>query len=86
MEPATFWFVAQYLNHCATAVPLPHPLYKLLAIKGVTAIFYKHAQRCQVLWFVADRINSNLFSGLLSGHSQYQVNNNAKEVTPPSVD
>jgi hypothetical protein len=20
-EPATFWFVAQYLNHCATAVP-----------------------------------------------------------------
>jgi hypothetical protein len=22
IEPATFWFVAQYLNHCATAVPL----------------------------------------------------------------
>jgi hypothetical protein len=21
IEPATFWFVAQYLNHCATAVP-----------------------------------------------------------------
>jgi hypothetical protein len=28
IEPATFWFVPQYLNHCATAVPfqlgLPH--------------------------------------------------------------
>ena len=23
IEPATFPFVAQYLNHCATAVPLP---------------------------------------------------------------
>jgi hypothetical protein len=22
IEPATFWFVAQYLNHCDTAVPL----------------------------------------------------------------
>jgi hypothetical protein len=22
IEPATFWFVVQYLNHCATAVPL----------------------------------------------------------------
>ena len=22
IEPATFWFVAQHLNHCATAVPL----------------------------------------------------------------
>jgi hypothetical protein len=22
VEPATFWFVAQYLNYCATAVPL----------------------------------------------------------------
>jgi hypothetical protein len=22
IEPATFWFVAQYLNHCTTAVPL----------------------------------------------------------------
>jgi hypothetical protein len=22
IEPVTFWFVAQYLNHCATAVPL----------------------------------------------------------------
>jgi hypothetical protein len=21
IEPATFWFIAQYLNHCATAVP-----------------------------------------------------------------
>ena len=21
IEPATFWFVAQHLNHCATAVP-----------------------------------------------------------------
>jgi hypothetical protein len=24
IEPATFWFVAQYLNHCAAAVPIPH--------------------------------------------------------------
>jgi len=25
IEPATFWFVAQQLNHCATAVPqIPH--------------------------------------------------------------
>jgi hypothetical protein len=22
IEPATFWFVAQYVNHCATAVPV----------------------------------------------------------------
>jgi hypothetical protein len=22
IEPVTFWFVAQYLNHCATAVPI----------------------------------------------------------------
>ena len=22
IEPATFWFVAQHLNHCATAVPM----------------------------------------------------------------
>jgi hypothetical protein len=25
IEPATFWFVAQYLNHCATAVPYTVP-------------------------------------------------------------
>jgi hypothetical protein len=24
IEPATFWFVAQYLNHCATAVFIVH--------------------------------------------------------------
>jgi len=24
IEPATLRFVAQHLNHCATAVPLPH--------------------------------------------------------------
>ena len=30
IEPATFWFVAQHLNHCATAVPkviIIHDLY-----------------------------------------------------------
>jgi len=26
IEPATFLFVAQHLNHCATAVPPPHPI------------------------------------------------------------
>jgi hypothetical protein len=32
IEPVTFWFVAQHLNHCATqaciviALPLPSPL------------------------------------------------------------
>ena len=31
-----------------------------MAIKGVALIFYKHAQRCQVFWFVADRSNSNV--------------------------
>ena len=25
IEPSTFWFVAQRLNHCATAVPSPPP-------------------------------------------------------------
>jgi len=24
IEPATFWFVAQHINHCATAVPHTH--------------------------------------------------------------
>jgi len=29
IEPATFRFVAQHLNHCATAVPLSHMVYSL---------------------------------------------------------
>jgi hypothetical protein len=31
IEPATFQFVAQYLNHCATAVPRAIPLLSLMA-------------------------------------------------------
>jgi hypothetical protein len=26
IEPVTFQFVAQYLNHCATAVPILYPV------------------------------------------------------------
>jgi len=29
IEPATFRFVAQHLNHCATAVPLSIAKYKI---------------------------------------------------------
>jgi len=35
IEPAAFRFVAQHLNHCATAVPLPQYVQKAL---------YKHIQ------------------------------------------
>jgi len=31
IEPATFWFVAQHLNHCATAVP-DAPVYQIYFI------------------------------------------------------
>ena len=36
IEPATFQFVAQYLNHCATAIPTkPMYKYKILSFKYV---------------------------------------------------
>ena len=34
MEPATFRFVSQQLNHCATAVPVPLYSLKIYAKKG----------------------------------------------------
>jgi len=30
IEPATFQFVAQHLNHCATAVPRQNELYRII--------------------------------------------------------
>jgi hypothetical protein len=38
MEPATFWFVAQYLNHCAT-ISGPHIWYYISVIKSRQANF-----------------------------------------------
>ena len=32
IEPATFRFVAQHLNHCATAVPVPFPVQYIMSI------------------------------------------------------
>jgi hypothetical protein len=35
IEPATFQFVAQYLNHCATAVPILREYYFVYSQPGV---------------------------------------------------
>ena len=44
IEPATFQFVAQHLNHCATAVPhrktIGHVFTKLEQIEGTTQKFF----------------------------------------------
>jgi hypothetical protein len=35
-EPETFRFVAQYLNHCATAIPIKFRyIYKIVELNGV---------------------------------------------------
>ena len=48
IEPATFWFVAQHLNHCATAVPqcMYMDIYIILITsnhKNITVIMLSHA-------------------------------------------
>jgi len=39
IEPATFRFVAQHLNHCATAVPIPTTILKACMVsEGIAPI------------------------------------------------
>jgi hypothetical protein len=40
IEPATFRFVAQYLNHCATLVPIGSKYYVQLLISFTPIIVY----------------------------------------------
>ena len=42
IEPAAFRFVAQHLNHCATAVPLCH--------KNVEVIVFLHEKKLRELY------------------------------------
>ena len=52
IEPATFRFVAQHLNHCATAVPLiPEYIMKRPVYGGQFSIFStnnKHKDKCVI--------------------------------------
>jgi hypothetical protein len=43
IEPTTFWFVAQYLNHCATAVPDMFSIYVYSNLQGL-GIFVVHCE------------------------------------------
>ena len=64
IEPAAFRFVAQHLNHCATAVPTPcillfnplkaelNPICHLLALLGVHHIFHVSGLRVNSVSYV----------------------------------
>ena len=59
IEPATFRFVAQHLNHCATTVPTN---------TAVPTLKRSHIKRSPMLFFLLPNIFSN-FSGLPPGVS-----------------
>ena len=40
IKPATFWFVAQHLNHCATAVHTVYIIKKLLTEHAYISVWY----------------------------------------------
>jgi hypothetical protein len=42
IDPATFWFVAQCLNHCATAYPLLHRKFKIHLITCSEGTEWEH--------------------------------------------
>ena len=71
IEPATFRFVAQHLNHCANAVP------QLMLCRGKIAVFVVSIQTTtghpvekmknfSVLKFVARKVTSGLHKSLQS--------------------
>ena len=45
IEPATFRFVAQHLNHCATAVPSPHKYVPYLLFSVILTLQSDSLQR-----------------------------------------
>jgi hypothetical protein len=60
IEPATFWFVAQYLNHCATAVPFQGVYGTILLLpftpqfaRKVSGKRRKTSTRIAVIWRIA---------------------------------
>ena len=49
IEPATFRFVAQHLNHCATAVPQPHIVQHVKNNRRFPTYHYSHNAMIQTL-------------------------------------
>ena len=58
IEPATFRFVAQHLNHCATAVPIT---------QGVLVIPYRSSRKLSFPDFVTTAQDSGRLSALRTG-------------------
>jgi hypothetical protein len=73
INPTTFWFVAQCLNHCATTCPLLSlyryfNLYRHQHHHGVilNTVFYSHkTQLCSLLHFVVSDTLSSVFAAPL---------------------
>ena len=49
IEPATFRFVAQHLNHCATAVPLITMVFLYIVLMYVLYLLYRGADKSLAL-------------------------------------
>jgi hypothetical protein len=78
IEPATSRFVAQYLKHCATAVPQVYGSVCNSALKNTTTIRYLD---------VTDDIFNAHECKLLMGHKKWSINNKQVGVTiVPSSD
>ena len=72
IEPATFRFVAHYLNHCATAVP-QNTRRGLEKCTGVNLQDTGCERQCSVLWLVADLSPPRLGFDPRSVHDRFVV-------------